>query len=129
MLLERGFDQAHGLRRMFSPGRPRVIQIVAGRAGVGRTTVAVQLAAALARSGRDTLLIETLQRGSGARAFGYLGLDPAAADVTGASKPVAVPGAEGLALWCANLARHAYAQPAIAVPAALPERGGPDCIV
>ena len=61
MLAERHNDQAAGLRRMFGCERLRVIHIVAGCAGVGRTTVAVNLGVALAMAGRETLLIDVVE--------------------------------------------------------------------
>jgi Mrp family chromosome partitioning ATPase len=50
MLAERHDDQAEGLRRMFAVERLAVVHVVAGCAGVGRTTVAVQLGVALAKA-------------------------------------------------------------------------------
>ena len=46
------YDQADGLRRMFSTDRLRVVQVVAGRTGVGRLSVAVNLGLALAKAGQ-----------------------------------------------------------------------------
>ncbi len=57
-MLEHTLDQAQGLRRMFAPGAARVIEVLAASPGVGRRTVAVQLADALARAGRDTRLVD-----------------------------------------------------------------------
>ena len=74
ILVERGFDQAHGLRRMFSQAPARVIDIVAGHAAVGRTSVAVNLAAALGRRGRSTLLVDVIGASGEGRALHYLGL-------------------------------------------------------
>jgi flagellar biosynthesis protein FlhG len=70
------YDQADGLRRMFSTDRLRVVQVVAGGTGVGRLSVAVNLGLALARSGRDTLLMDVVEDGEQARALGVLGLKP-----------------------------------------------------
>lgn len=44
-----GSDQAEGLRRMLARGGARVIALAAASSGVGNTTVAVNLAAALAQ--------------------------------------------------------------------------------
>ena len=57
-LLDSGIDQAQGLRRMFGLGPACVIEVLGASAGVGRTTVAVNLAVALARVGRHTLLLD-----------------------------------------------------------------------
>jgi flagellar biosynthesis protein FlhG len=57
-LLDSGIDQAQGLRRMFGAGPACVIEVLGASAGVGRTTVAVNLAVALARAGRHTLLLD-----------------------------------------------------------------------
>ena len=73
MLLERGHDQAHGLRRMFAAAPPRVLDIAAGHAGVGRTSVAVNLGAALARCGHATLVVDVLDAGRDGKALQYLG--------------------------------------------------------
>jgi flagellar biosynthesis protein FlhG len=118
-LLDRGVDQAHGLRRMFAAGRPCVLHVIAGAAGVGRTTVAVNLAAALARSGRDTLLIEAVAEPGLAHAFPRLGLEAPRAAAGAAA--IAVPGTEGLALWPLVLGAH-EARPAITIPDRLPGR-------
>lgn len=60
-------DQANHLRQLVSAGRrteaigntaPRLIALAGGKGGVGVTTLAIQLAQALARDGRRTLLID-----------------------------------------------------------------------
>jgi flagellar biosynthesis protein FlhG len=78
MLVERRRDQADGLRRMFAGERLRVIDIVAGRGGVGCLSVSINLAAALARLNRDTLLVDAAGDDAPARVFSYLGLEPQA---------------------------------------------------
>jgi flagellar biosynthesis protein FlhG len=51
------FDQAAGLR--LRPSRPvKVIAVTGGKGGVGKTTVAVNLGAALARQGSSTMLLD-----------------------------------------------------------------------
>lgn len=51
-------DQADGLRRLLARGGPRVLALAAGCEGVGKTTVAVNLALALAALGRRVLLLD-----------------------------------------------------------------------
>ncbi len=66
-------DQAHDLRRLATqckPAEPRrcgrrpaLIVVAGGKGGVGTTTVAMRLAAAVAHSGRRTLLVDVDSRG------------------------------------------------------------------
>jgi flagellar biosynthesis protein FlhG len=107
---------------MFAPGRPCVIHVAAAGAGVGRTTVAVNLAVALARSGRDTLLIEATRHAHEARAFAYLGLDLPNAGEAPPGAALGVPAVEGLALWPLALMQAGEAQPSIDIPDRLPGR-------
>jgi flagellar biosynthesis protein FlhG len=51
-------DQAASLRRLVRRGPVRVIGVASGKGGVGKTNVAVNLATALAMSGRETLLLD-----------------------------------------------------------------------
>ena len=76
MLADRQNDQADGLRRMFRAEGLRVIHVIAGSAGVGRLTVAVNLAIALANSGRATLLIDVIENRQRQTALDYLALTP-----------------------------------------------------
>ncbi len=54
-------DQAEGLRRLLVLNQAQVITVVAGKAGVGRTSATINLAAALARSGKDVLVLDENQ--------------------------------------------------------------------
>ena len=51
-------DQATGLRRIVSPKPVRVIAISSGKGGVGKTNVSINLAAALAKDGKEVLLLD-----------------------------------------------------------------------
>ena len=51
-------DQAAGLRKLLQPRVPRLVSIVSGRPATGRTTLAVNLAAGLARQGHRVVLID-----------------------------------------------------------------------
>jgi flagellar biosynthesis protein FlhG len=51
-------DQAEGLRRLLVCNRTQVISVVAGKAGVGRTSATINLAAALAHSGKNVLVLD-----------------------------------------------------------------------
>ncbi|MDH5189992.1 MAG: MinD/ParA family protein [Gammaproteobacteria bacterium] len=51
-------DQASGLRRMTEPRPVRVIAIASGKGGVGKTNVSVNLAVAMAQSGKEVLLMD-----------------------------------------------------------------------
>ena len=53
-----GADQAEGLRRLLVCNQTQVISVVAGKAGVGRTSATVNLAAALAHSGKNVLVLD-----------------------------------------------------------------------
>lgn len=75
-MVERGSDQADGLRRLFGGVRTRVLEIAAGSGGVGCTAVAVNLGAALARAGRNALLVDFVPEPSASRAHRYLGMPP-----------------------------------------------------
>jgi flagellar biosynthesis protein FlhG len=97
-LADAAVDQAHGLRRMFRGARFRVIHIVAGRAGVGRTTVAANLGMALARNGRATLLLECVSPGAKARTLAELDIASAAAQADGHTDATVATEAHGLAV-------------------------------
>jgi flagellar biosynthesis protein FlhG len=51
-------DQAAGLRRIANPKPVRVIAVTSGKGGVGKTNVSVNLATAMAQSGKQVLLLD-----------------------------------------------------------------------
>jgi flagellar biosynthesis protein FlhG len=51
-------DQAEGLRRLLVSNQTQVITLVAGKQGMGRTSVTLNLAAALSNAGRDVLVLD-----------------------------------------------------------------------
>lgn len=51
-------DQAEGLRRMLVCNQTQIITLVAGKQGVGRTSVTINLAAALTSAGKDVLVLD-----------------------------------------------------------------------
>lgn len=51
-------DQAEGLRRLLVSNRTQVVAVAAGKSGVGCTSTIINLAAALARSGKDVLVLD-----------------------------------------------------------------------
>ncbi len=53
-----GFDQAEGLRRLLVSNQTQVITLVSGKQGVGRTSVTLNLASALAAAGKDVLVLD-----------------------------------------------------------------------
>ncbi len=57
-LSESGMDQAAGLRRMAQPTPVRVIAITSGKGGVGKTNVSVNLAVAMADTGKQVMLMD-----------------------------------------------------------------------
>lgn len=69
-------DQAHDLRRLATahdrrepprpPQRPALLAVAGGKGGVGTTTVALRLAAVLARAGRRVLVVDADPRGGNA---------------------------------------------------------------
>jgi len=67
-------DQAAGLRRLLGQTGFQVITVMSGQQGAGKTAATANLAVALARSGRDVLIIDQNQHGRGASAA--LGLTP-----------------------------------------------------
>ena len=63
-------DQADGLRRLFGKGQTRVVTFAAGTAGVGRSVIVAYLAAILAESGREVLVVDENRKSSIAKHFG-----------------------------------------------------------
>lgn len=51
-------DQAEGARRMIKPTPVRIIAIASGKGGVGKTNVSVNLAVAMANSGKRVMLLD-----------------------------------------------------------------------
>lgn len=71
---ERAADQAEGLRRLLLQGSTRVVVVAGAQTGLGATSVAANLAATLAQSGKRVLLLdENLPPGNAAS---MLGLKP-----------------------------------------------------
>lgn len=52
------FDQAEGLRRLLVRKQPQVVAVVGGKPGLGCTSTTINLAAALAHSGKDVLVLD-----------------------------------------------------------------------
>jgi len=67
-------DQAAGLRRLLGQTGFQVITVMSGQQGAGKTAATANLAVALARSGRDVLIVDQDRHGRGACAA--LGLTP-----------------------------------------------------
>lgn len=67
-------DQAAGLRRLLGQTGFQVITVMSGQQGAGKTAATANLAVALARSGRDVLIVDQDRNGRGACAA--LGLTP-----------------------------------------------------
>jgi flagellar biosynthesis protein FlhG len=73
-MVEIGNDQAEGLRRLLGRNAARVIVLEAAARGVGRTSAAVNVAAALATRGLQVLLLDG--NGGAANVSALLGLRP-----------------------------------------------------
>lgn len=67
-------DQAEGLRRLLGRDRLRIITMVSGGVGVGKTSATINLAVALARGGRKVLVLD--ENCGAAGVTGALGLAP-----------------------------------------------------
>jgi flagellar biosynthesis protein FlhG len=58
MLSERIIDQAEGLRRLLVRASARVVTVTAAHTGLGATSLVVNLATALAQTGKDVLVLD-----------------------------------------------------------------------
>lgn len=65
-------DQAAGLRRLFGREPTRVVTFAAGSVGVGKSLLVANLAAALARQGKEVLVLDENVRENVASCFGAL---------------------------------------------------------
>ncbi|WP_153115226.1 nucleotide-binding protein [Rhodocyclus tenuis] len=72
-MAERAGDQAAGLRRLFGRERMRIVTFAAGSVGVGKSVTVANLAAALARQGKETLIIDENADDQVAALFGSVG--------------------------------------------------------
>jgi len=70
---ERAGDQAAGLRRLFGRERMRIVTFAAGSEGVGKSVTVANLAAALARQGKEVLVIDENADNQVAALFGSAG--------------------------------------------------------
>lgn len=67
-------DQAAGLRRLLSGDFVRIVTLASGRRGVGKTTALINLAAALAKRGKQVMVLDEHQGADSV--VGMLGLTP-----------------------------------------------------
>ena len=65
-------DQASGLRRLFGREATRIATFVAGGPGVGKSSLVASIAVALARQGKEVLVIDENTRKNVAASFGAL---------------------------------------------------------
>lgn len=65
-------DQASGLRRLFGREQPRIVTFAAGSIGVGKSILVANLAASLARLGKEVLVLDENTRNNVASCFGGL---------------------------------------------------------
>ena len=63
-------DQADGLRRLFGQESLRVVTFAAGSRGVGKTSTVANIAAAMARQGKEVLVLDENTAANVATAFG-----------------------------------------------------------
>lgn len=74
MLSDRMFDQAEGLRRLLARASTRVVTVAGARSSLGVTSLVVNLASALAKDGKDVLVLD--ENLSHANVAHTLGLKP-----------------------------------------------------
>ena len=89
-------DQAEGLRRLLAQTRTRMLAFASMGRGLGATTVAMNLAAALALQGREVLLLDEHGTGAGT-ATACWGLDPLGTLADVACRRLTLQGASGRA--------------------------------
>ena len=65
-------DQAAGLRRLFGREPTRIVTFAAGSVGVGKSLLVANLAATLARQGKEVLVFDENARNSVASCYGAL---------------------------------------------------------
>ena len=65
-------DQAAGLRRLFGREQTRIVTFAAGSTGVGKSVLVANLAATLARQGKEVLVFDESTRNSVASCYGAL---------------------------------------------------------
>lgn len=65
-------DQAAGLRRLFGREQSRIVTFAAGSVGVGKSVLVANLAASLARQGKEVLVLDENTRNNVASLFGGL---------------------------------------------------------
>lgn len=88
-------DQADGLRRLLTAGRPRIVAVAGVCAGMGATTVVMNLAVAFAQAGKPVLVLDEHAPGPRSLCEAW-GVTPAAtlADVVVRGMPVAAAAAQ-----------------------------------
>jgi flagellar biosynthesis protein FlhG len=65
-------DQAAGLRRLFGREQTRIVTFAAGRLGVGKSILVANLAASLARQGKEVLVLDENTKNNVASCYGAL---------------------------------------------------------
>jgi flagellar biosynthesis protein FlhG len=65
-------DQAAGLRRLFSREQARIVTFAAGSVGVGKSILVANLAASLARQGKEVLVLDENTKNNVASCYGAL---------------------------------------------------------
>lgn len=90
-------DQADGLRRLLTVGRPRIVAVAGLCPGVGATTAVMNLAAAFAQGGKPVLVLDEQRQGPASLCAAW-GVAPAGtlADV-GRGTPLAAAAAQPMA--------------------------------